>query len=87
MAATSIQPEDQSWPGGRCCHLTPSCRNWSKRLVSEISLEFCATGLDGEQLSLASVVQVDGSEGDSVCDGFAGVGEVECVADDFCWCC
>ena len=57
------------------------------------SLPSIRTGLDGEQLSLASIVQVDGSEGDSVCDGFtggvdgfAGVGEVECVADDFCWC-
>ena len=51
------------------------------------SLPSIRTGLDGEQLSLASIVQVDGSEGDSVCDGFTGVGEVECVADDFCWCC
>ena len=64
-----------------------SCRKRSEGLVAQLSLECCATGLDGEQLSLASVVQVDGSEGDSVCDGFAGVGEVECVADDFCCCC
>ena len=73
--------------GGRCCHLGANSCSGSEGLVPELSLECCATGLDGEQLSLASIVQVDGSEGDSVCDGFTGVGEVECVADDFCWCC
>ena len=33
---------DRAGPGG-CCHLTPRCRNWSKRLGPEISLICCAT--------------------------------------------
>ena len=37
--------------GGRCCHLVLSCWNGPEGLVPELSLEICATGLVGVQLS------------------------------------
>ncbi|EHA63565.1 hypothetical protein Syn8016DRAFT_0606 [Synechococcus sp. WH 8016] len=37
-------------PGGRCCQFALSCSNRSKELVPELSLAFCATGLNYEQL-------------------------------------
>jgi hypothetical protein len=35
---------------GRCCQFALSCSNRSKELVPELSLAFCATGLNYEQL-------------------------------------
>ena len=35
---------------GRCCHLATSYGNRSEGLVPELSLEFCASGLDGGQV-------------------------------------
>ena len=37
-------------PGGCCCHLVLSCWNGPEGLVPELSLGFCATGLDGVQV-------------------------------------
>ena len=37
--------------GGRCCRLAISSGNRSEGLVPELSLGFCATGLDGVPVS------------------------------------
>ena len=37
--------------GGRCCHLRLFSSTWFEVIVTELFPYFCATGLDGVQLS------------------------------------
>ena len=41
-------------PCGRCCHFASSCGNTSEGFVPELSLEFCATVINGVQVKLQS---------------------------------
>ena len=49
-----MNPADQNGVSGSCCHLVSSCRNRSEVLVPDLSLSFCAIGLNDVQLSLLS---------------------------------
>ena len=50
VAGAGVNPADQRWGSGRCCHLALCRWNRSEGLVSELSLEFCATGMNCGQL-------------------------------------
>ncbi len=49
-------------PGGRCCRLVPNYGNKSEGLVPELSLGFCATGINGVRLSFQSTEVISGVE-------------------------
>ena len=50
VAGAGVNPADQRWVSGRCCHLAISSGNTPEGLVPELSLELCATGINGVQL-------------------------------------
>ena len=56
VAGAGVNPADQPGLSGRSCHCVSSCCYGSEGLVPEMSLEFCATGLDGVQLSFSPPV-------------------------------
>lgn len=46
VAEAGVNPADQRWLGGLCCHLRMSMCSGFEGLVPELSLNFCATGRD-----------------------------------------
>ena len=52
---------------GHCCHLGSSYRNRTKGLVPELSLIFCAIGLNDVQLSLLSAEVISATRISKAC--------------------
>ena len=50
VPGADVSPGISAGVSGRSCHLALSCRNRFEGLVHELSLEFCATGLNHGQL-------------------------------------
>ena len=69
VAGAGVNPADQRWVSGRFCRLAISCRKRSEGLFPDLSLIFCAIGLNDVQLSLLSTEVISAPRITKACFG------------------